>query len=164
MSRVPSPVVVNASPVIVLAKAGFLDLLRLAGDPVQVPRAVVQEVQQGGANDPAAQALAQTAWLTPVDPGPAPAPLQAFGLGPGEEAVLAWALANPGTEALIDDQAARRCAKALGIPHRGCLGLVILARQQGVLPAARPVLEQLRQAGLRLSNRVLSLALALVGE
>jgi predicted nucleic acid-binding protein len=156
--------VVNASPVIVLAKAGFLDLLRLAGDPVQVPLAVVQEVQQGGANDPAAQALAQTAWLARVDPGPAPAPLQPFGLGPGEEAVLAWALANPGTEALIDDQAARRCAKGLGIPHRGCLGLVILAGQPGVLPAARPVPDQLRQAGLRLGDRVLSLALALVGE
>jgi hypothetical protein len=62
--------VVDSSPLIVLAKTGHLALLRLAGDPVLVPRAVEQEVYQGGANDPAAQALGQTSWLRVVDPGP----------------------------------------------------------------------------------------------
>jgi predicted nucleic acid-binding protein len=161
---VPNPLVVNASPVIVLAKTGFLDLMRVVGDPVLVPSAVVQEVQQAGPNDPANQALAQIGWLTIVDPGQPPGILQAFGLDPGEEAVLAWALAHSGSEALLDDQAARRCAKALGIPYRGCLGLVIAARQQNIIPAARPVLEQLRHAGLRLSDRIANQALALVGE
>jgi predicted nucleic acid-binding protein len=156
--------VVNASPIIVLAKTGYLDLLRLAGDPVQVPLAVAQEVMRAGPNDPAALALTQVPWLASVDPGPAPATLQAFRLDPGEESVLTWALTNPGTETLIDDQAARRCARALSIPCRGCLGLVIVAKKQGVVPLARPVLEQLRQAGLRLSDRVLNLALAQVGE
>ena len=113
---------------------------------------------------PATQALAGTPWLVTVAPGPAPAQLQLFGLGPGEEAVLAWVLANPGTEALIDDQAWRRCAKSLGLLHRGCLGLVILARQQGIVPAARPASEQLRQVGSRLSDRAMNQALALVGE
>jgi len=161
---VPNPLVVNASPIIVLAKTGFLDLLRLAGDPVQVPLAVAREIMRAGANDPAVQALTHVPWLISVDPGPAPAALQAFGLDPGEESVLTWALANQGTETLIDDQAARRCARALGIPCRGCLGLVIVARKQGIIASARPVLEQLRQAGLRLSDRVLNLALAQVRE
>src|SRR5207302_8107590 len=94
------------------------------------------------ANDPAVQVLTHVPWLISVDPGPAPAALQAFGLDPGEESVLTWALANQGTETLIDDQAARRCARALGIPCRGCLGLVIVARKQGIIASARPVLEQ----------------------
>jgi len=161
---VPRPLVVNASPLIILAKTGFLDLLRLGGNPVLVPLAVVQEVQQRGQGDPAVQALAQTPWLSVVHPGPAPPLLQPFHLHPGEEATLTWALANAGSEALIDDQRARRCAKALGIPHLGCLGLVILARRQGALPAARPVLEQLRQAGLRLGDHLMNQALSLVGE
>ena len=131
---------------------------------MQVPLAVVQEIMRAGPNDPAAQALTQVPWLISVDSGPAPATLQGFALDPGEESVLTWALANPGTETVIDDQAARHCARALGIPCRGCLGLVIVARKQGVIPLARPVLEQLRQAGLRLSDRVLNLALAQVGE
>jgi predicted nucleic acid-binding protein len=99
-----------------------------------------------------------------VDPGQTPSNLKNFGLHAGEEAVLAWALANPGTEALIDDRAARRCAAALGIPHRGCLGLVIVAKQLGIIPAARPVLDVLRLAGLRLSDGVANQALGTVGE
>jgi predicted nucleic acid-binding protein len=161
---VPNPLVVDASPVIVLAKTGLLDLLRAVGDPVLVPSAVVQEVQMAGPNDPATQALAQVGWLTIVDPGQPPGILQSFGLDAGEEAVLAWALGHSGTGALLDDQAARRCAKTLGIPYRGCLGLVIAARQQGIIPSARPVLEQLRQVGLRLTDRIVNQALALVGE
>ena len=160
----PDPVVVNASPIIVLARAGFIDLLRLAGDPIQVPQAVMHEVSQGASNDPAIQALARVTWLVPITPGSAPPRLQQFRLGAGEEAVLTWALAHPGTVAVIDDQAARRCAAALGVPHRGCVGLVVLARQHGIIAAARPALEDLRLAGLRLSQRVVDEALALVGE
>lgn len=160
----PRPLAVDASPLIVLAKAGFLDLLLIAGDPVQVPHAVLQEIHQARPNDPVVLALAQTPWLIEVDPGQPAAILQPFHLGAGEEAVLNWALANPGTEVLVDDPRARRCARTLAISHRGCLGLVILATQQGVIPAARPVLEQLRRVGLRLSDRVMNQALALIGE
>ncbi|WP_373528231.1 DUF3368 domain-containing protein [Nostoc sp.] len=32
----------------------------------------------------------------------------------------------------------------MGIPVRGTLGIVITAKLRGVIPAARPVLEQLR--------------------
>lgn len=104
----PSPIVVDTSPIIVLAKAAYLDLLRAAGSPIQMPRAVVQEIQQAGPNDVA--------------------------------------------------------ATLLGIPHRGCLGLVLAARKQGIVALGRPVLEQLRQAGLRLIDRLMNQALALVGE
>jgi len=33
----PEPPVVNASPLILLAQAGLMDLLKLAGEPVLVP-------------------------------------------------------------------------------------------------------------------------------
>jgi predicted nucleic acid-binding protein len=161
---VPDPPVANASPLIILAKAGYLDLLRLAGSSVLVPRAVLHEVQQPGPSDPVARAIVHTAWLTIVDPGSAPAALKPFGLDLGEEAVLTWALTHPGTEALIDDLAARRAAKFHNIPHRGCLGLVLTAKRNGVFSLARPIVDELRAAGLRLSDRVMNQALTLVGE
>jgi len=49
---------------------------------------VEQETYQGGPNDPAAQALAQTSWLQVVDPGSIPALLRPYGLDAGEAAVL----------------------------------------------------------------------------
>jgi predicted nucleic acid-binding protein len=161
---VPNPAIADASPLILLAKAGLLELLRLAGDPALVPSAVLQEIQAGDLTDPARLACAHTSWLKVVDPLTIPVQLAGFGLDPGEEAVLALAYANPGAEAVIDDQAARRCAKAMKIPFRGCVGLVIAARRVGMIPAARPVLEHLRSVGLRLTTRTMNNALALVGE
>lgn len=156
--------VVNASPLIYLSASDHLELLRLAGAPVAVPEAVSREVQEWGQDDPAAQALKTTPWLTIVpDPAPA-ASVLAWDLGAGESAVIAWALAHPGTSAIIDDLAARRCAAAHGIAVRGTLGLVLIARRRGAIPSARQVIEELRDAGMYLSDAVADRALALVDE
>ena len=52
----PNVPVVNASPLIILAKAGYLDPLRLAGDSAVTPLAVAHEVRQAGPGDPAVRA------------------------------------------------------------------------------------------------------------
>jgi predicted nucleic acid-binding protein len=130
---------------------------------VVIPEAAVQEIRRRGPADVAVQALAQSTWLVSVDPGPIPANVAAFGLGDGENAVLAHALANAGSGAIVDDQAARNAA-ALGIPHQGTLGVVVFAKMQGFIPAARPVVEQLRQHGMYLLDQVMNQALAQVGE
>ena len=152
------------SPVILLAGVGQLDLLRQLGSAVVIPEAAVLEIRRRGPADPAVQALAQATWLASVDPGPVPAQVAAFGLGDGETAVLTHALANPGSGAVIDDQAARSAATALGIAHQGTLGVVIFAKAQGLIPAARPVVEQLRQHGMYLTDQIMNQALAQVSE
>lgn len=78
--------------------------------------------------------------------------------------VLTWGYVNYGTEVIIDDLAGRRCAEALGIPVRGTLGIVLTAKKRGLIPSARPILEQLRLSGMYLSEKVINQALALVGE
>jgi predicted nucleic acid-binding protein len=88
----------------------------------------------------------------------------AWNLGAGERSVLSIALTDPDCEAILDDRSARRCAQAMSIGVRGTLGLVILAKQIGSLSLARPVVEQLRQSGLFLTDALASQALALVGE
>lgn len=155
---------INASPLIFLSRAGLLDLLQLFSTEIIVPEAVATEIGRRGSGDPTAQALAGATWLVVTQTPPVPPQIQAWGLGDGESSVLAWAHAHHGTEAIIDDLAARRCAAAFNIPVRGTLGLVLIAKQRGRIPAARPVLTQLRQGGMYLSDRVMNQALALVGE
>ncbi len=115
-------------------------------------------------DDAGARALTSVSWLTVVPSVPVPSVIQAWDLGDGESAVLAWAHSHPGSTAIIDDAAARRCADTLNIPLRGTLGLSLLAKQRGVVALARPVVEQLRAAGLYLSDEIIIQALALVGE
>jgi predicted nucleic acid-binding protein len=88
----------------------------------------------------------------------------ALGLGDGESAVLAHALANPGSGVIVDDQAARSAAAVLGIPQQGTLGVIVFAKTHALISAARPVVEQLRQHGIYLSDQVMNQALAQVGE
>lgn len=45
--------VVDASPIILLAKTGRLDLLSACADEVLIPAAVAEEVKQADASDPA---------------------------------------------------------------------------------------------------------------
>jgi len=131
---------------------------------VHIPRVVVEEIEEFGPTDPTATAVRQSDWLVVVDPGPAPAIIERWDLGAGETSVLTWAHAHPGTTAILDDLAARRCANSLGIPLRGTLGLVLTAKRRGVIPQARPVLEQLRAAGMYLSDSVMNRALKTAGE
>ncbi|MDZ7961882.1 MAG: DUF3368 domain-containing protein [Aulosira sp. DedQUE10] len=161
MAELPA---INTSPLIFLTKGGFQDLLLLMGSSIIVPSAVATEIQAYGSADVTAVALNNTDWLVIQEIPPVPNVIQNWDLGLGESAVLTWGYVNPGTEVILDDLAARRCATTLGIPVRGTLGIVITAKQRGVIPAARPVLEQLRQCGMYLSDPVINLALALVGE
>lgn len=155
---------VNASPLIFLARAGLIDFLQFLGTEIVVPEAVALEIQRRGPTDVTAQAIANTTWLTVTPTLPIPAQIQSWGLGAGESSVLAWGHTHPGTEIILDDLPARRCAAAFNIPVRGTLGLVLIAKQRGLIPAARPILLQLRQGGMFLADKVMDQALALVNE
>ena len=78
--------------------------------------------------------------------------------------IAVYRYSNKGVEAIIDDLAGRNCAKFLKIPVRGTLGIILVARKRGVIPAARPMIETLLRAGLYLSKSVLDEALKRVDE
>jgi predicted nucleic acid-binding protein len=156
--------VVNASPLIFLSHAGLIDLLQVEGPEVCVPRAVSKEIHHRGPQDPTVAILKSTPWLREVELARSAPRVLAWKLGPGETSVLSWALAHPGTVAIVDDLEARRCAEVLKIPIIGTLGLVLRAKRQGLLPAARPVVKKLLAVGMYLSEKLLNQALALVDE
>ena len=160
----PETPVVDASPLIILAHGAAFDLLRVAGDQLVVPSAVAAEIRQRGPTDLTVQAMDQASWLAVVQDSPIPPAILSWDLGPGESAVLAWAYAHPGAEAICDDQPARRCASTLGIPVRGTVALVLGAKRRGMINQARPLLERFRRGGMYLSDDVMNAALKKVGE
>jgi len=161
---VTEPPVVNASPLIYLGYAGLIPLLQGAGSPVLVTETVAEEIRRRGLRDPTVQILSAVSWLKEVKPVVERPEVTLWDLGAGETSVLSWALQHPGCMAILDDRAARRCAQALGIPLIGTLGLVLRAKRQGQIAAARPILRKLREVGMYLSDRIVEQALRLVGE
>ena len=158
------PAVTNTSPLIVLTRIGYEHLLLAEGDRVIVPRAVADEVQVFGPDDPTVRALATHEWLRIIDTGPIQLQISDRGLGAGESAVLTWALAHPGTDAILDDDEARRFGRVIGVPVIGTLGLILRAKQLGAIPSARRVIAEARGAGLYLSDAVVDAALVRVRE
>jgi predicted nucleic acid-binding protein len=161
---VPAKRIVDTSPLVFLARVDLLEILREGSAEVLVPEPVVEELYGHGPDDPTVLAIRRATWLTITAAPAVPPEVAAWDLGPGESGVLTLALAEPGTLAVIDDLEARRCARSLSIPLIGTLGLVLLAKQIGRIPAARPVVERLLGSGMYLSSLVVDGALARVGE
>lgn len=156
--------VVNASPLILLAKVRHNGLLARLASELVIPESVAAEVRAGPPMDPARLWLEGEGaeWLgSDLDVAPA---IAAWDLGPGETMVLNWAFQRRGFEAILDDRAARKCAQVHGIPYRGTLGVILAAKRSGLIPAAKPLCDQLVQAGLLIEPALLSDALRLVGE
>ena len=142
----------------------MLGTLREAAVRVAVPDVVVDELRAAGPDDPTVRALDDARWLEIIPTPPIPESVTAWKLDPGETAVLSLGLFQSGCEVVLDDYAGHRCADAHGLPCRGTLGVILFAKEIGLIPAARPVLEELRRSGMYLSDRVLDRALARVGE
>lgn len=155
--------VIDASPLIFLARSRHLDLLRHFAREVWVPEPVAGEILRRGTQDITAQAIENTPWLKVRPVSEIPIPILEWHLGAGESAALALAHAH-GLEAILDDLTGRKCAASLSIPVRGTLGIVLAAKHRRIIPAARPVIEDMMTAGLYLSRKVLDQALSRVGE
>ncbi len=160
--------VVNASPLIHLARVSLLELLRGPGqsDEVIVPAIVLEEVRRGAGYDPTAGLVEDAVrdWLTVV-PTPEPHPdIHRARIDDGEIAVLSVALVTPGSMVVLDDRAARAEADRLGIPKTGTLRLLLEAKELGIIPSVRAPLEILRARGMRLSDEVCREILSLAGE
>ena len=113
------PAVVNASPLIVLGRAGLLELLPSIFSSIVVPRAVVEEIAAGAVDDPLNALLSGSRWLSLVETNALLSRLAFARLGRGETEVLEDARTHAGTVAVLDDKAARRAAVYRGA-RPGC--------------------------------------------
>ena len=93
---------------------------------------------------------------------PLEAAVERFELRAGERAALAIALEVGDCLVLLDDAAARVVAKQLGVSTTGTLGILLLAKERGLVAEVAPVLANLQQRGFRVTEpvrlRVLELA------
>jgi predicted nucleic acid-binding protein len=65
---------------------------------------------------------------------------------------------------LMDDHAGRQAARKLGVPVTGLLGLLLLAKEKGLVNRVGSMIEELREAGYWLSDEVVEAAKKLAGE
>ena len=158
--------VFNASPLIVFAKAGLLDQILGLTDRIFIPRPVALEISQfNNPSDPACAWLGSAAaqpYIT--DPPETSDFVTAWGLGAGESSVISMVETLPGSIAVLDDLAARRCAGALRLEVVGTLGLLLRAKKAGLISGIRGPLDAIVSAGLFISPKHLVDVLQQAGE
>lgn len=149
--------VVNASPLIFLAKLGRLGALELF-DPVVTTPQTLREVTAGlglGYGDALAVQAAVDAHRISVRRAPRlrPAPL---GLDPGELSVIALAYRLPGATAVLDDLAAIKAARNLGIRARSTAFLLLdnVAARRLAVDEFRDLLDGLLREGYFLAPKL----------
>lgn len=154
---------VNASPLIVLAKIGRLELITALAETVLVPDAVAEELLAGPSDDPARLAI-QSGWGHRLSPRKCPPAIVEWGLGDGETAVISLTLEHQGSTAILDDAAARAAARTYGIRTLGTIGILVRAKLKNFIPSAREAISEVRSAGLYIDDAIVDAVLAQIGE
>lgn len=65
---------------------------------------------------------------------------------------------------LLDDGSGRRLAREQGLRPIGCAGILVLAKEQGLIHEFVPLLDELRAAGLYLSDGAYQVVRRQAGE
>jgi predicted nucleic acid-binding protein len=157
------PVVLNNTPLAALWAIGRLDLLRDLFGEVLIPAAVREEFLSRDTGD-RARVLLDAPWIHCTEVLQPKHVLAFAGLDRGEAEVLALAEELDARLIVLDEKKARRYAERLGLPKTGTVGLLLLAKERGLIESLRIWLEQLRRTGLHLSDALVQQALEIAGE
>lgn len=149
--------IVNATPLIALALVDQLDLLPQIFGEITVPTTVYNEVTGQGMDRPGAQTIAQAEWLQVVSPQTAPTiePML-LGLDRGETDVLLLAQELRPEWVIIDERQARRAARAMRLPIKGTVGVLLTAGLSGLRTKEDLLtdLETMLRHGIRISPQL----------
>ncbi|HJY82301.1 MAG TPA: DUF3368 domain-containing protein [Candidatus Binatia bacterium] len=156
--------IADTGPLLSFARAGRFELIRYVVSEVTIPDAVYEEIVVEGAGKPGAQEVQQASWIirtrvqdrSLVDSLPGK-------LHHGEREALALAKELGGV-LLVDEYAVRQEASRLGIEYMGSLRLLKEAKARGLIPAIKPILDELLAAGAYVSETLYETFLNDVGE
>lgn len=160
------PVIADAGPLIGLARVGLLDLLRQLYGKVLIPLQVFEELQIAE-DRPGSRALrmaTEEGWLEPVDLGGSGAEPLSLALGPGEACAILLAEQQQCRFLLLDEQRGRAVARKRGLRVVGTGGVLLAAKQRGLLDRVSVALDRLAASGYRLSAELRERILVLAGE
>lgn len=158
-------VIVNSTPLIVLSNIQHLDILQKLYDEIYIPQAVFDEVT--AKTDSACQELLRDKdWIhiCKITDKSQKRMYQAK-LHSGEVEVMILAQEIPAADLVIlDDNAAKKTAKFLGLKVTGTLGVLLKAKKLGFLNNITHLLDQMVHNGFYITPEIKKLVLTEAGE
>ena len=159
-------IVSNSSPLMALSVIGKLNLLQHKFGEILIPEAVWQETVIDGKYKKGTDDIQRADWIyvVPIQNEPLAKALQKD-VDYGESEAIVLAIECEADLLLVDDKFARALAVNLGLEIMGTVGILIWAKQEGLISEVQTELEKLiKQANFRISQTIKDRALHEAGE
>jgi predicted nucleic acid-binding protein len=152
----------NTTPIIALSSIQRLDLLPELFGHIHLVNEVVDECEVGGVIT--VPSLRQLNWLTIVESTPINHPSVLLELDKGEKHTLDMAVNHRADWVLIDEKIGRNMAEYLGLRVIGTLGVLLKAKQQGLIPSFLECVTTMRDQGIYYHPDLIKKLLIRIGE
>jgi len=156
-------VVSNTTPILSLLKIGKLDVLRELYGKVQIPRAIYREIEAGKDKDYYADTK-ELGWIEIKSIQSSSARLYLFDSDDGEAETIILAQEQSADVVIIDEKLGRRYAAQINIPVTGTIGILLKAKERGLITAVAPFLRELRDKSSWINDNLFEKALRLADE
>jgi predicted nucleic acid-binding protein len=158
-------IVCDTTVLLYLGRIGQSDLLPALFSPVYVPEPVMLELDMGRLLRPDTVNPRSLAWANPVSVSQATIDdLPPNRLGAGEISVIGYARTLDDCAAGLDDLRARQLAEAVGLKVVGTLGVLLHAKQVGMISTVQSRINEVITQGFHLSPDLYREVLELAGE
>lgn len=157
------PVISNNSPLVALWELDLLSLLRDLYTEVWIPQEVEKEFL-GTEKKSRQEALNNAPWIITVGLTDSEKASVYDKLDSGEAAVLALASEHKARLVIIDEKKARREVLKIGLPFKGTVGILLKAKEEGLIDEIKPLLITLQEKRIYLDGSLIAYALREAGE
>lgn len=158
-------VIVNSTPLIALCHVNQLDILQRLYGEIIIPQAVYKEISAKPDSICKKQVEASLDWIHVESiENELAKTMYKTQLHEGEVEVMILAKETDADIVIIDDANAKKHAKYLGLSVTGTLGVLIKAKNQGLIFELKPILEKMVENNIYLSDKLIRLCLQQVNE
>ncbi len=150
----PKTVVSDTSCFIALANIGELELLKELYQNLIATQQVADEFGEGLPN-----------WIEIINPkDQQKQKMLELHIDKGEASAITLALEISADLIILDDYKARQVAEKLSLNITGTLGIIVSAKNKGIISSIKPALNKLQQINFRVSENLIKTALKESGE
>lgn len=160
-------VVSNSSPLISLAAVQQLELLKQLFEEIIIPTAVYDEVVVQGQNKPGANDVERAEWIISKavrNRKDLESLRKDYHLGHGESETIVLVYELQADWIILDELPARKAANDHGQRLIGTIGILLLAKDLGLIHSVREILDLLIQHGFRVAEKGYHEAVSRAGE
>ncbi len=156
-------IISNTTPIISLLKVDKLNLLKELYTKIIIPKAVCLEIEKGK-EKPYYHDLTQIEWIEIKEIANPDSKDYFFDLGDGEAEVLILAKELNADLIIMDEIMGRRYSKQLGFNLTGTIGILLKAKEIGLINSVHDLLTELTKKGTWLNPKLIKKTIELANE